>query len=299
MKNNFYVYIYLDPRKSGQYNYGEYEFSYEPFYVGKGSGRRWKDKKNDHCEYKINKIRGLGFKTIRIKLRENIEETKAFEIEKELIKLIGKEILKEGPLTNETDGGEGKSGYILSEKTKEKLRKDFQEIKNEFENRGYQLLTKKEEYKNNYQKLNCIHLECGKQHSIRWHDFQQGCDCPCYKIDKISKKQRKNFSEIQNEFELRGYQLLTEEKKYKNNKQKLEYIHNRCGKQYSIRWDNFQQGQNCPYCLKCKIDFSDIKKEFELRGYQLLIKKEEYKNSRIKLKYLYKEKYGYISSTTN
>lgn len=40
IQNKFYVYVYLDPRKPGKYKYGEYEFDYEPFYVGKGTGRR-------------------------------------------------------------------------------------------------------------------------------------------------------------------------------------------------------------------------------------------------------------------
>ena len=41
----FYVYVYTDPRKdNGPYKYGEYEFEYEPFYVGKGIGNR----KNNH-----------------------------------------------------------------------------------------------------------------------------------------------------------------------------------------------------------------------------------------------------------
>ena len=39
-ENIFYVYVYLDPRKPGNYVYGEYSFDYEPFYVGKGSNGR-------------------------------------------------------------------------------------------------------------------------------------------------------------------------------------------------------------------------------------------------------------------
>ena len=37
MEKKYYVYIYIDPRKPGKFKYGEYEFDYEPFYIGKGS----------------------------------------------------------------------------------------------------------------------------------------------------------------------------------------------------------------------------------------------------------------------
>jgi hypothetical protein len=40
-RNDFYVYVYCDPRKPGDYIYEKYKFLYEPFYVGKGRKRRW------------------------------------------------------------------------------------------------------------------------------------------------------------------------------------------------------------------------------------------------------------------
>jgi hypothetical protein len=36
----YYVYIILNPLKSGDFNYEEYHFDYEPFYVGNGKGKR-------------------------------------------------------------------------------------------------------------------------------------------------------------------------------------------------------------------------------------------------------------------
>jgi len=287
--NNFYVYIYLDPREQGQYKYNEYEFDYEPFYVGKGNGRRWKQKKNDQCENKINKIKRLGFETIRIKLKENLEETNALVLEKELIELIGKEKLKEGPLTNETDGGEGVSGLICREETRVKLRKNFKYIIKKFEKRGYKLLTKEKDYENNRQKLEYIHLNCGNKHSISWNKFKQSRGCPICGMCSSLKKRRKNFQEIKEMFEKRKYILLTKENEYKNNKQKLEYIHIKCEKKHSIRFNNFNSGQGCPYCHKDmssknrRKNFQDIKNEFEKRKYILLTKEKDYENSKKKL----------------
>lgn len=43
----FYIYVYLDPRKIGNYNYFDYKFDYEPFYVGKGSNDRYKEHLTD------------------------------------------------------------------------------------------------------------------------------------------------------------------------------------------------------------------------------------------------------------
>ena len=37
---DFYVYVYLDPRKPGSFNYGKLEFDFEPIYIGKGHGER-------------------------------------------------------------------------------------------------------------------------------------------------------------------------------------------------------------------------------------------------------------------
>jgi hypothetical protein len=56
--NNFYTYIYLDPRKPGNFKYGKYEFNYEPFYVGKGY--------NERCYIHL-KCKDDYFKTRKIK----------------------------------------------------------------------------------------------------------------------------------------------------------------------------------------------------------------------------------------
>jgi len=133
MENEFYVYIYLDPRKTGKYKYGEYEFDYEPFYVGRGKDYRFRDHlteaKNNKKSYKCNKIRKILKETskepIILKIKENISFEEANNLEEFLIKLIGRCNIGTGPLTNLTDGGKGTKGFesafkgkIHSEKTR-------------------------------------------------------------------------------------------------------------------------------------------------------------------------------------
>jgi len=127
----FYVYVYLDPRKPGEYVYGKYKFDYEPFYVGKGSGRRFrvhlynhKLKRNKYNNNKIKKIsKFIGKNNLPIVIIDCSCEKEAFELEKKLIKLIGRADLGEGTLTNLTDGGEGVSGHKHSKETRRKMSK--------------------------------------------------------------------------------------------------------------------------------------------------------------------------------
>ena len=99
---NYYTYAYL--REDGT-----------PYYVGKGRGRRI-DNPNTHYS-------GLPPKERRIYLKQNLTEEEAFRHEKYMITVLGRKDLGTGILRNLTDGGEGKSGWIMSEKTKEKIRK--------------------------------------------------------------------------------------------------------------------------------------------------------------------------------
>ena len=119
--SSFYVYAYIDPENPGDFKYGSYTFSYEPYYIGKGSGRRmynhfrdWdlKKSKNKLKVNKITKILRAGFNILDyiIVIEKNLCEEAAFRLEKEMVSLIGIRIKDEGPLTNMTYGGDGCAG---------------------------------------------------------------------------------------------------------------------------------------------------------------------------------------------
>jgi hypothetical protein len=131
---SYYVYVYLDPRKPGNHQYENYEFDYEPFYVGKGSNNRAWDhlKGNKYNPYLCNKIRNIqkiNCSPIVMIYEKMSSENEAFDIEMDMIKSIGRTNLKTGSLCNLTDGGDGIRGYIPSEEHKRKNSESHKGIK--------------------------------------------------------------------------------------------------------------------------------------------------------------------------
>lgn len=91
-----------------------------PFYIGKGEGdRAWsKDRNNQHWHSIVNKV------DYRVEIiQDGLSEEEAFDKEKYFIKLYGRKDLSAGILINKTNGGEGTSGFIHSEKSKKKMSK--------------------------------------------------------------------------------------------------------------------------------------------------------------------------------
>ena len=107
----YYIYVFLDCFKPGNYKYGDLKFEYEPFYIGKGVSDRIITSKCDKKTFKSQKIKSIknkGGDIISKKLFENLSFDESNSIEKDLIKKIGRRNLNLGPLTNLTDGGEGR-----------------------------------------------------------------------------------------------------------------------------------------------------------------------------------------------
>jgi hypothetical protein len=110
--NNFYVYLYIDPRNN------------IPRYVGKGSNGRIHDKhsRNQRVKDWIKRLESLGLEPIKKKYREHLDEQAAFQLEEKLITCIGRTKSNddsEWGLYNNTDGGEGTSGYKWTEEQRQ------------------------------------------------------------------------------------------------------------------------------------------------------------------------------------
>lgn len=134
MERKYYTYVYLDPRKPGNYEYileneETIRFDYEPFYVGKGTGDRIdrhkyksKEKRRQHMLNKINKILLESNKEpIKIKIKDNLLNDEAYRLEEIIVDKIGRINDKTGTLINKTKGGYGSNGYVYTEEIKNKM----------------------------------------------------------------------------------------------------------------------------------------------------------------------------------
>ena len=101
-----------------------------PFYVGKGVGRRchfhaWEAKNSTASTYKLNKIRkiqSLGLDIVVRKVEENVSHEQAKELECFLIAEMRDFGIE---LTNLTNGGDGRVGYVASLETISKTRHEW------------------------------------------------------------------------------------------------------------------------------------------------------------------------------
>ena len=97
--NVFYTYAWL--REDGT-----------PYYIGKGKGQRaWRK-----SQYSPSPDRVLI-------LKDNLSEFDAFKHEMYMIAVFGRKDIGTGILYNFTDGGDGKPGHVVTEDTRNKMRK--------------------------------------------------------------------------------------------------------------------------------------------------------------------------------
>lgn len=110
-----YVYVYLNPLRPGNFQYENFFFEFEPFYVGKGSGERCyqhnTNSKNEHMKIILQELKEKNTNPIIIKLKENLHSGEAYVLENHLINLIGRIDVKTGSLCNLIGGMENSNFF--------------------------------------------------------------------------------------------------------------------------------------------------------------------------------------------
>ena len=101
--NRFYTYAYLREDRT-------------PYYIGKGKGKRLYKKSENEIKLPKDK-NGIIF------LKQNLTEEEAFKHEIYMIAVLGRKDLGTGILRNKTNGGEGSSGYVMSDDRKKQMSK--------------------------------------------------------------------------------------------------------------------------------------------------------------------------------
>lgn len=181
----------------------------------------------------------------------------------------------------------------------------LEKVRKLFEDKGYIMTAM--EYKDSKTPINYIcpkHPD--KDLKITYNKLRQGQGCKYCGYESQGSKKRISFAEVSLLFEDRGYQLASTE--YKDVHTPLQYI---CmkhpDKTQNIGLGSLKQGHGCKYCgiessvtskkdkmteIADKISkaqrtpYSEIKAQFEARGYVLITSSAEYKNSDTRVRFI-------------
>jgi len=204
---------------------------------------------------------------------------------------------------NNSKGMIGKYPSKISiEKRAKKLRTPFEKIKKLIENKGWQLLTNKEEYEKNHPRKLWFRCPEGHEYPARWDGPKTGCVCPICSKKIVSNKLKTPFKKIIKFVEDKGYELLSKKEDYENACSKLWF---RCPEdhEFPMNWSAFKNlGYRCPECakkisrVKRRNPFEEIIKFTENEHYELLSSKKEYENQFSKLWFRCPEGHEYPAS---
>jgi hypothetical protein len=177
--NTFYTYAYMR------------RYNKTPYYIGKGSnGRAY----GNHGFIPVPKD-----KSRIIFLKTNLTEGEAFMHEIYMISILGRKDLGTGILLNRTNGGEGQSGRIYSEESRQKMKDSHtgKTLSDKTKQKLSELNTGKtlsEEHKRKISKTHkgITHTEETKR---KLSEIKKGCTSP-NKGKPMSEEQKRKLSEI-------------------------------------------------------------------------------------------------------
>jgi len=122
-------------------------------------------------------------------------------------------------------------------------------VKNAIEERGFEM---RGPYKNAQTPIDMYCPTCENEFSSRWANFSRGHGCKYCAAILHGNVTRHSFSKIKEDFESRGFTLLSEENDYKGNDSVLECICV-CGRTSTKRYYDLMAGKKCDGCAKDKL----------------------------------------------
>jgi hypothetical protein len=126
----FYTYLHSKPNG-------------DPFYVGKGHTSRCFELNHKRSQWYKKIISKYGKENIEVLVFHADSEDQSFLAERILIRFFGRQDIGTGCLVNQTDGGEGACGLILSVEAKKKLSESHTGMKHTDEAREKMSVSKK------------------------------------------------------------------------------------------------------------------------------------------------------------
>ena len=205
---NFYVYVHR--RASDN----------KVFYVGKGNERRgWQRSSRNKLWYTIANKHGVVCEIVK----DNLDEDLSFDLERELISFYGRLDLRTGCLANFTDGGEGRSGSVLS---KESIAKQKESAKNSAACKQYALSMSR--------KIIMDESIC----------FLSGQDCSKYVADLYGKNVQSNH--INRVANLKAYSYLGHVFRWVDFDRE-EFYHKQSELRSAKKQEKIRKMKSCPY----------------------------------------------------
>lgn len=177
-------------------------------------------------------------------------------------------------------------------------KKTYEEVKQEFENRGYILL--ETEYINAFTPMRYICKKHPEEIQVtKWNKIQQGRGCKKCGYETVSEKLRiKKKTPYQNvieKFEKSNLKLLTSEEEYLAEANPIMHFICPCSPDLIQQktWSAFQQAPHCSLCINKDKDEERKKKHYqefvsrcEAKGYIPLSSLEDYKNVVTPMRYI-------------
>ncbi len=136
--------------------------------------------------------------------------------------------------------------HCAKENRRKNLRIPFEQIKKEFESKGFVMLSTSDDYINNKSPLRCI-CPCGRETTNYYRNVMRGGTCRKCGSQARAASQRTPFDQIITDFKEHGFTMLSEATEFVNNKSLLRCLC-KCGQETRTSWGTVRKAQGCKKC---------------------------------------------------